>query len=193
MSNRLFCLKSCLRSGCMPALLGLALLPVISSAQDLGVARYGADGELQRPGDLATWVHLGSTLGNDYRDEPFNPAHPAVIGVVQMEPTAYRYFVEQGRYADGSMFLLSFHAAESKSDPQLQGFVQGALQAREIHVIDSARFEDGRAFFMFRNDEQTSSAALPQGNECVSCHEAEGDYNGTFIQFYPPIRDLPRL
>ena len=159
---------------------------------DLGVARYSAEGALQRPADLATWVHAGSSLGSDYRSEPFDPAQPGVIGVVQMEPSAWRYFVENGRYADGSMFLLSFYAADVNSDPQLQGFVQGELQAQEIHVIDSKRFEDGRAFFMFQDPAQGESTALPAGNECVQCHEAEGDYNGTFMQFYPTLRSLPR-
>lgn len=174
--------------------LGLALLaPGLLQAQDLlGIARYSEGGELQRPADLATWVHMGSSLGSDYREEPFDPARPGVIGVVQMEPAAYRYFLENGRYADGSMFLLSFYAAEINSDPQLQGFVQGDLQAQEIHVIDAQRFDDGRAFFMYQDPAQMASAALPAGNDCVQCHEAEGDYNGTFMQFYPTLRALPR-
>jgi hypothetical protein len=177
---------------CFGLSLGL-LCPNPLQAQDLlGTARYSAQGELQRPADLATWVHLGSSLGSDYRSEPFDPAHPGVLGVVQMEPAAYRYFVEHGHYADGSMFLLSFHAAESRSEPQLQGFVQGELRAQEIHVIDSQRFADGRAFFMFEDSTVQQSAALPAGNDCVQCHETEGDYNGTFIQFYPTIRSLPR-
>jgi len=174
--------------------LGLALmLPGALQAQDaLGVARYSDAGALQRPADLATWIHMGSSLGSDYRKEPFDPAEPGVIGVVQMEPAAYRHFLENGSYADGSMFLLSFYAAEQNSDPQLQGFVQGELRAQEIHVIDEARFADGRAFFMFQEPAQTESAALAPGNECVQCHEAEGDYNGTFVQFYPAIRAVPR-
>jgi hypothetical protein len=182
-----------IRRRCPALCLSLALLaPGLLQAQELGAARYSEAGELQRPADLATWVHMGSSLGSDYREEPFDPASPGVIGVVQMEPAAYRYFLENGRYADGSMFLLSFYAAEQNSDPQLQGFVQGDLQAQEIHVIDAQRFEDGRAFFMFQDLEQASSTALPAGNECVQCHEAEGDYNGTFMQFYPTLRALPR-
>lgn len=175
-------------------ILSLALLTSgLAHAQDMaGAARYNEAGELQHPADLAAWIHLGSSLGGDYREEPFDPASPGVIGVVQMEPAAYRYFVENGRYADGSMFLLSFYTSEINSDPKLQGFVQGDLQAQEIHVIDGERFEDGRAFFMFPDPGQATSTALPAGNECVQCHEAEGDYNGTFIQFYPTLRSLPR-
>ena len=172
--------------------LGL-LAPGLAIAQgSLDAARYSDAGALQRPADLATWVHMGSSLGSDYRSAPFDPAQPGVIGVVQMEPTAYDYFVEHGRYADGSMFLLSFYGAEVNSDPQLQGFVQGELRAQEIHVIDAQRFGDGRAFFMFQDPAQTESTPLAAGNECVQCHEAEGQYNGTFLQFYPTLRSLPR-
>lgn len=156
---------------------------------DLGVARYTQAGELLRPDNLDQWVMLGASLGSDYNSEAFNPEAPGVIGVVQMEPAAYRYFLENNEYADGSMFLLSFFAAEASSEPQLQGFVQGELRTREIHVIDSRRFSENRGFFMF--PEGTARAAkIPDGSECVQCHEAEGGYNATFSQFYPTIRDL---
>lgn len=184
-------LSSCLCRSTLFSLVAAASSTLLAQS-GLDVANYDEQGRLLLPTDLVSWVHVGSTLGNDYRDAPFDPAHPAVIGVVQMEPTAWRHFNEHGSYADGSMFLLSFHAAESRSQPQLQGFVQGALQAREIHVIDKQRFEDGRAFFMYQPGEQGPSAALPAGNDCVTCHEAEGAYDGTFIQFYPPLRELPR-
>lgn len=165
---------------------------VLQAQPALEAAQYNTAGELQRPADLATWVHMGTTLGGDYGENAFDPAKPGVLGVVQMEPAAYRHFVENGEFADGSMFLLSFYASETKSEPQLQGFVQGALQAREIHVLDRSRFDEGHAFFMFPTEDTQSSAALPPGNECVVCHDAEGDYRSTFIQFYPTIRDLPR-
>jgi len=179
---------------CRPALCLALVLPCpgLLAQDELGIARYSVEGALQRPADLASWVHMGSSLGSDYRSDPFDPARPGVIGVVQMEPAAYRYFVENGHYADGSMFLLSFYSAETNSNPRLQGFVQGNLQAQEIHVIDAQRFADGRAFFMFRDSTQAESTALPAGNDCVQCHESEGDYNGTFMQFYPALRSLPR-
>ena len=159
---------------------------------DLGVAVYTENQELQRPGNLDEWIHMGTAMGGDYKEEPFDPANPGTLGVVLMEPAAYRYFKQYGEYADGTMFLLSFYASAAKSDPQLQGFVQGALRAQEIHVIDSTRFSEGRGFFLFDNPQQTSSSKLADGNDCVRCHTEEGGYGGTFIQFYPTIRDLPR-
>jgi hypothetical protein len=156
----------------------------------LNIARYDDQGRLSFPVDAATWVQAGSVLGGNYSEAPFDPARPGTIGVVQMEPKAYAYFLEHGEYADGTMFLLSFYAAQAKSQPQLSGFVQGDLRLREIHVIDKARFSEGRAFFQFEKPDQSSSARLGDDSPCIRCHTAEGARDGTFVQFYPTLRSL---
>src|SRR5687768_5990410 len=105
---------------------------------DLGIAQYTSAGELRYPANLVEWIQTGASLGSDYGEQAFDPQNPGAIGVVQMEPNAYRYFMEHKTYADGTMFLLSSYRAEGKSDPQLPGFVQGALFSQEIHVLDKA-------------------------------------------------------
>jgi hypothetical protein len=167
----------------------LLALPVSAFAQnDLGVAQYDAEGQLQKPGNLAEWIQTGASLGGDYNEGAFDPQSPGVIGVVQMEPAAHRYFMENGTYADGTMFLLTFYRAEAKSSPQLAGFVQGDVTGQEIHILDKARFDEGgHAFFMFPGA-TTTSTRIATGNECVACHTAEGAFDGTFSQFYPAIR-----
>jgi hypothetical protein len=180
-----------MKSRHLSPLLFLALLPACASAQgDLGIAQYKANGELQRPANLDEWIQAGASLGSDYGEGPFDPQNPGAIGVVQMEPNAYRYFMEHKTYADGTMFLLSFFNAEAQSSPQLPGFVQGALRAQEIHVIDKARFGDdsGHAFFLFNRPDTAASTRIPVGNDCVRCHTTEGKFDGTFIQFYPHLR-----
>lgn len=156
---------------------------------DLNVAEYTDNKELLYPDNLPEWIHMGTSLGGDYNENQFDPESPGTLGVVQMEPNAYRYFLEHKEYADGTMFLLSFFDSESKSEPQLQGFVQGDMTAQEIHVIDEQRFNEGRAFFLYRNTTQASSPKVPDGSECVQCHTEHGDFDATFIQFYPTIRD----
>jgi hypothetical protein len=171
----------------------LALLPAaqLSAQSDLGVAQYNAEGQLLKPANLEEWIQTGASLGSDYGDGPFDPQNPGTIGVVQMEPAAYRYFMENGTYADGTMFLLSFFGAEAQSSPQLPGFVQGDMRAQEIHVIDKARFDEGgHAFFLFPTATPTSaSTRIPAGNDCVVCHTEEGAFDGTFSQFYPRVRE----
>ncbi len=166
-----------------------AVFPAAVFAQtDLGIAAYTEAGELRYPANLVEWIQSGTTLGGRYNGEAFDPQNPGVLGVVQMEPAAYRYFLENGTYADGTMFLLNFYEAVSKSEPQMAGFVQGALMSQEIHVLDKARFNDGHGFFIYENREQAVSTRIPEGNECTACHNEHGAFDGTFIQFYPDLR-----
>ncbi|MDA9909070.1 cytochrome P460 family protein [Gammaproteobacteria bacterium] len=170
----------------------ISIIPAVLQAQtDLEIALYSNE-HLIYPERTDEWIHLGSSLGSEYGDKPFNSAEPGAIGVVQIEPAAYRYFLEHGEYADGTMFLLSFYSAEAESSPQLPGFVQGSMNAQEFHVIDSGRFNEGRGFFLFPPTATpgATSAKVPDGSECVECHMAEAAYNGTFTQFYPTIRHL---
>lgn len=170
----------------------VASLPFVALSQSgarLDVAAYTADGLLEFPAGTERWILLGTGLGGDYGGGAFDPANPGTISVVKMEPGAYDYFLQNGRYADGSMFLLSFFATQDKPEPTLRGFAQGEARVSEIHVIDRRRFSaEGRGFFVFDSNEP--AAALPVGSECVVCHTEHGDYDGTFTQFYPTIRHL---
>ncbi len=173
------------------SLLALVFSSALQAQDKLDVARF-ENNELFFPERTEEWIHMGSSLGSEYSDNPFDPANPGTIGVVHMEPSAYRYFLENGEYADGTMFLLSFYGAAAESSPQLPGFVQGELQAKEIHIIDSQRFAEGRGFFLYSAEDtaENASAKLPDNSECVQCHMAEAQFNGTFTQFYPTIRNL---
>jgi len=168
---------------------GVTMAPCLLAQADLGVAVYTDDLQLHYPADIDEWIQAGSLVGNRYTDTPPDPTQPGSIQVVQMEPAAYRYFKEHGEYAEGTMFLLSFYASEAKSDPQLQGYVQGALQGQEIHVIDSARFTEGQAFYNFEGPQQVLSTRAPDGSTCVACHDSEAAYRSTFTQFYPVLRE----
>lgn len=160
-----------------------------SATGTLNVAQFTPAGELVFPSDTDRWVVVGSSLGGDYSEGAFDPDDPGPIGIAQMEPAAYDFFVANGRYADGTMFLLSFYRTQRSPEPALRGFVQGELAGLEIHLIDHER-ADGRAFFMFAADDPGTAAALPAGSECIRCHAAEGAFDSTFTQFYPRLRDV---
>jgi hypothetical protein len=181
-----------LRTALAAAAAAAAVTAVCSTAfaqNALHVAEYSADGELLYPSDAYAWIQTAASVGSDYNDNPIDPENPGTIGVVQMEPNAYKYFMEHKQYADGTMFLLSFYRPQRKSEPQLQGFVQGELIQREIHVIDKQRFKNGQghAFFVYR-DGVKSAPALGPASPCVACHVPNGKFDGTFAQFYPDIR-----
>ena len=158
--------------------------------EGLGIAQFTPSDDLIFPAATDRWVVLGTNIGGDYSDAEFNPKNPGMIGVVQMEPNAYTYLLENGEYADGTMFLLSFYQTQEKPEPGLNGFVQGDLEAREIHVIDRVKYQDNRGFYLFAADGRGPSAMLPAGNECVQCHAEHGDFDSTFTQFYPTIRHI---
>ncbi|HEY8520572.1 MAG TPA: cytochrome P460 family protein [Gammaproteobacteria bacterium] len=177
-----------LLAACCAALAASSNSPAQSRAAPLDAARY-VDGRLAFPADAERWVFVGANIGGDYTDVPFDPRNPGRIGVVQMEPSAYAHFMEHGEFADGTMLLLSFYDSQEKPEPELNGFVQGDLGAREIHVIDRQRFADGRAFFVFPGRSTSPAEMLAAGNQCVRCHTEHGGFDGTFAQFYPAVRE----
>lgn len=157
--------------------------------KNLGVAEFTAADKLIFPADTDRWVILGTNIGGDHSNAEFDPKNPGTIGVVQMEPNAYNYLLENKRYADGTMLLLSFYETQEKPEPELNGFVQGDLSSREIHVIDRQKYQDDRGFYLFPGDEPAPSEMLPAGNDCVQCHSKHGDFDSTFAQLHPTIRD----
>jgi hypothetical protein len=159
----------------------------------IDVAKFTSDGQLLRPPGMENWVFVGTALGMGYNEAQFNPARPGLFQVVQMEPTAFRYFMANGHIAPGSMMLLSFYGADSRVSNNKTGYVQSALRGQEIHLFDPARKADsGHAFFGFEPD-GNEGKPVPPGNECVRCHLEHGAFEGAFIQFYPAMRDrIPR-
>jgi len=165
-----------------------ALAQTAAPAAPLQLAQFTADGKLQKPADLDSWIFLGTSLGMGYNPGSFNAARPGQFQVALMEPTAYRYFVEHGRYAPGSMFLLSFYDADTQERSINQhGFTQADLTNYEIHLMDPAKGEKGHAFYVF-GAKDTQGNPLPAGNACVRCHVDHGAFDGTFAQFYPTLR-----
>jgi hypothetical protein len=172
------------------AVAGAAALAVQPGKLD--VARLTDDGKLLKPADLDHWVFLGTSLGMGYNPGSFNAARPGQFQVALMEPTAYRYFVEHGSYAPGSMFLLSFYDADTQERSINQhGFTQADLTNYEIHLIDPDN-KEGHGFYMF-GPQSTSGDPVGPGSSCVRCHVQHGAFDGTFAQFYPTIRArIPR-
>jgi len=156
-------------------------------SEKLAVAQHTSDGKLRRPQNLDQWVFLGTSLGMGYNEPQSSSGGPGQFQVVLMEPAAYRYFVEHGRYAQGSMFLLSFYDSDQRRSINRTGFVQADLSNYEIHLIDGERSSEGRMFYLFGPDD-TEGSALPKGNNCVRCHVTHGAFDGTFAQFYPTLR-----
>lgn len=164
------------------------LLGADDSSLPLNTATFDQSGALIKPKDLDRWIHIGTNMGQGYNEELFDPEKPGTFQIVEIEPAAYDYFKQYGRYADGTMIALSFYKATDKASPKLNGFHQGDLVSFEIHLIDSQKYKEGRAFFNFGMKEKAEKIA--EGSRCVECHEAEGAFESTFTQFYPKMQSL---
>jgi hypothetical protein len=151
------------------------------------VAEFTNLGALGKPKALDKWIHMGSNIGHGYNGESFAADDPGTFRVVAMEPSSYDYFIENGEYANGTMFSLSVFDVLSKVEPDLNGFSQGKLRGFEIHLIDSERNKDGREFFMFAADDLIA-APLADQSACVNCHLHEAQFESTFVQFYPKLK-----
>ena len=161
----------------------------VDAGAPLDVAQYARNGDLRRPADLEAWQLLGVSLGMGYSDAEFDADNPGMFQVVLMEPAAYASFLESGSFADGSMFALMFYGTNKRFSINRVGFVQDELHNFEIHVKDAARYDEDRAFFIFDAGDKSASI-VPPGSECVSCHQADGAFDGVFAQFYPAMRHL---
>ncbi len=163
--------------------------PEPAIASSAGV--YTSGGSLTFPEHTERWITLGASIGGNYDEGAFDPKNPGTIGIVQIEPDAYHTLLDTGHYPDGTLLLLTFYEARSKSVPQLKGFVQGDVRSREIHVIDRKRFpEEGGAFFLFPGATAAVGARQSVGSVCFQCHSQHGQLEATFAQFYPLIRHL---
>lgn len=163
----------------------------LAQERRLDIAEFDDQGRLQRPDNIDEWIFLGASVGHGYPEgekPTFTLENPGSIQVVQMEPNAYRYLQQHGDYADGTMIALSFYSTQDEPAPRVDGLVQQDLVSFEIHLLDSSGFADRRAFYLFGEGEEFT-ARLPDGNSCVSCHREHADYRGTFVQFYPLLRD----
>lgn len=145
---------------------------------------------LARP-DIERWIYLGATVGHGPIEEgatrTFGPTNPGRILITQMEPAAYDYFRKNGRYGDGTTFAVSFYDPIEKPDPEMDGLAAGDKAFLVVHRLD--RTGDGvrHAFYGFKDN--VRAKRLPEGNECEACHTKNGDLEGTFVQFYPALRE----
>jgi hypothetical protein len=165
--------------------------------------RYVNGTNLVRPTDYREWIFLSSGLDMNYNPPPGAAARSQQQGQrhaftnVFVNPSSYRGFLQTGKWANGTIFVLEARAADSVSKyfPANQaGQFQATFTGLEANVKDS-RFPDGWAFFGFNGTAATaeplSGEALSRG-QCVECHTKETAVERTFVQFYPTLLEVAR-
>jgi hypothetical protein len=85
---------------CAAALaLSLSLAATPAAQQPSAGPTYSSTGELLRPPDFREWIFLTSGLGMTYNAPAANaPARPPAFTTVYVNPPAYRYFMQTGRW-----------------------------------------------------------------------------------------------
>jgi hypothetical protein len=170
-----------------------ASLTLVEAQQPPGDGpRFASSTTLQRPADYRAWPFLGSGLGLTYEGGAEAPNFTNTF----VNPSSYRAFLETGRWANGTIFVLEFRRgqAETKLGPGTGRF-QGELLGLEAEVKDS-RFADGWAYFNFGRGTAIANTAAPLDQKaaarCVECHTQHTAVERTFVQFYPTLLDVAR-
>lgn len=156
--------------------------------------QYVNGNSLVRPANYREWVFIGSGLGLTYDQSANNTTFTNVF----VNPTAYRGFMNTGRWPDKSVFVLEFRASATDAPPNTNGRFQTRLVGIEAEVKDS-RFPDGWAFYNFRLKAEATvmadNAAPLAGQDvasCVECHSKNTAVERTFVQFYPTLLEVAR-
>ncbi len=170
------------------AVLLAAMAALGSGAQPDGPV-FTKDGNVVRPADYHSWVHLGSSLGLQY--EKTGSSRPPSFENVYVNPTSWTAFQKTGQWPDGTMFFLEIRASQTQGSLAVGGQFQGDVVASELEVKDSKRFPSGWAWFDLPKG---AAEAAPVANQtpCLACHTANGAVEKTFVQFYPAAMDIAK-
>ena len=141
--------------------------------------RFNASNRLEFPKNYREWIFLSSGRGMTYGPAADPNGAPQYDNVF-VNPEGYREFVKTGKWPDGTMFVLEIRKSLSEGTINKAGSFQGGINAVEVEVKDSARFEKtgGWAFFQF--DLAAAQTA------------ANGAVENTFVQFYPTLIEIAK-
>ena len=169
----------------------LCLAPLALAADP----EFTNDGQLVRPKNFREWTYLTSGLGMTYAEPGANqrPNPDPNFGNVFVETSAYRKFVETGKWPEKTIFVIENRQSSTRGSINKGGrFQSGGVLGLEVSVKDSARLGgDGWGYFFF---DATAAAAKQLGAErgCNACHNQNGATDNTFVQFYPDLLKIAR-
>lgn len=162
------------------------------TAPALAAPQFTADNRLVLPKDYREWIFLSSGIGMTYG----TPAAPGEQNFddVFVTPTAYRAFVQTGRWPEHTMFMLEQRKASSSGtiNNGSVGHYQSDLIGLAAAVKDRGRFPDGEwGYFGFGTKSETAPV-LPKTATCYDCHTKNTAVENTFVQFYPTLLPIAR-
>lgn len=168
-------------------------------------ARFTEDGKLIKP-NPREWVFV-SASASSVRDSSMSPDGGAMMAengeegaadadegqsqpegrfdIIRIDPNAWARYRETGEFPEGTVFAMSFHSMHDKG-MNAPRYWADQPRGMEVAVKDSARFEDGWAYFRFEGD-ATTAEAFPR-ERCFACHAERGAHDNVFTQLYEGFR-----
>jgi Cytochrome P460 len=184
----------------MRKIIVVALLTLTASLLFLAVTRksqadatpgpqFTSDGKLHRPEGYRRWVYVSSGYAMSYSQTPDSMQMFTNVFVI---PSAYDYYVANGKWPDKTMFVLEVYGSASHGSINKSGKYQNDFMGLEAEVKDESRFPDKWAYFEFGADRATVVADTPSQNACWKCHEQNAAVEHSFVQFYPELLKIAR-
>src|SRR5690242_1268564 len=144
---------------------------------------FDKNGELVRPKNYREWIFLSSGVGMNYGSGPLPFSN------VFVEPSAYRKFVETGKWPESTIFALEIRQPATEGSINKGGQYQTKLLNVEFSVKDKTRFSDGWGYFAF-NGNAASSKVLGGAAGCNASHSKNAAIEHTLEPFYPTLLDI---
>lgn len=166
----------------------LAALILAGQTTSSDAPQFTPDGQLVLPNDYREWVYLSSGLGMTYGPAAQADQSNPMFDNVFVNRTAYKAFVESGRWPDKTILILEIRGAIEKGSINNGGHYQSDALRVEAAVKDESRFPQKWAYFGFGQGEK--AAPLPATSGCNSCHSQNAAVENTFVQFYPTLLDI---
>lgn len=173
------------------ATLAAAVLTAADHSPATDGPRYNAQGDLLFPANYREWVFLSSGLGMNYGPLAAKAEEDPRFDNVFVTPSAYRSFLETGRWPDKTVLLIEVRASSSKGSINQAGHFQSNLVGIEAEVKDESRFPSKWAFFSLQKG-QLAGKQRPATEPCYSCHAEHGAVDNTFVQFYPTLLSVAK-
>ncbi len=160
-----------------------------SASTNADAPQFTSDGKLVRPPDYRRWIYVSSGFGMSYTKSPDDMQ---MFTNVFVTPTAYDYYLANGKWPDKTMFVLEIYGSTSQGSINKHGSYQKDLMGLDVEVKDEARFADKWAYFNFDGGENATSAIPPSQNACWKCHDQNAAVEHSFVQFYPDLLKIAR-
>ncbi len=150
---------------------------------------YTASGELKMPERYREWIFLTSGVDMSYSPNAAMAGH-SMFDNVFVNPSAYKAFLETGKWPDKTTLVLEVRGSEGASSINKNGHTQSReVMGMEVHVKD-AKLEGGWGFY--ECDGPGSAKIVKRPAACYECHESHAAVDTTFVQFYPTLSGLAK-